>query len=81
MSPLDDMDMIVVVEAVLLIDKDDDDLDKVRSVIIIGIFFSSSFLSISLLISLSISQWRGDILFPGVEMMLSYFLFFLNLQK
>ena len=56
MSPLDDMDMIVVVEAVLLIDKEDDDLDKVRSVIIIGIFFSSSFLSISLLISSSISQ-------------------------
>ena len=56
LSPLDDVDMILVVEAVLLIDKDDDDLDKVRSVIIIGIFFSSSFLSISLLISSSISQ-------------------------
>ena len=55
LSPFDDVDMIVVVEAVLLIDREDDDLEINGSTIIIGNLFSSSFLSISLLISSRIS--------------------------
>ena len=66
-SPFDDVDMIVVVEAVLLNDIDEDDLDNTGSLIIIGNLFSSSFLSISLFISSRISFRSGDALFPGVD--------------
>ena len=67
LSPFDDVDMSVVVEAVLLKDIDEDDLDNTGSIIIIGILFSSIFLSISLFISSRTSFRSGDALFPGVD--------------
>ena len=67
LPPFDDVDMIVVVEAVLLIDRDEVDLEINGSTNIIGNLFSSSFLSISSLISSRISLCRGDSLFPGID--------------